>query len=88
MKEVKRRFSNDTCFFERKPLGGCWLGWDGSADLMGSEVRPCMYTVNGFKLMMIEDGEVDPALAIAPPASEGNEEKKAKVHERMPTLFC
>ena len=60
---------------------------DGSADLMGSEVRPCMYTVNGFKLMMIEDGEVDPALAIAPPASEGKEEKEAKVHERMPTLF-
>ena len=47
-----------------------------------------VHYVNGFKLMMIEDGEVDPALAIAPLASEGNEEKKAKVHERMPTLFC
>lgn len=46
-----------------------------------------VHYVNGFKLMMIEDGEVDPALAIAPPASEGKEEKEAKVHERMPTLF-
>lgn len=46
-----------------------------------------VHYVNGFKLMMIEDDEVDPALAIAPPASEGKEEKEAKVQERMPTLF-